>query len=152
VTFTVLLCTDGSDLATEALRAGLALLGPEAVPVVVTVADDPDAALLAGSGFGGAVISTEEFELQADRAAAEARSLVAAAAEALGLVGAETAVLGGDPGTAICQLAEERSAALIVVGSRGRGGLKRAVLGSVSDFLVRHAPCTVMVTGDHPHK
>jgi len=35
-----------------------------------------------------------------------------------------------------------------VVGSRGRGGLKRAVLGSVSDHLVRNAPCTVVVTGE----
>ena len=35
-----------------------------------------------------------------------------------------------------------------MVGSRGRGGLKRAVLGSVSDHIVRNAPCPVLVTGE----
>ena len=53
----------------------------------------------------------------------------------------------GDAATAICQLAEELDAAAIVIGSRGRGGIKRAVLGSVSDHVVRNAPCTVIVTG-----
>jgi nucleotide-binding universal stress UspA family protein len=33
-------------------------------------------------------------------------------------------------------------------GSRGRGGLTRALLGSVSDYIVRNAPCPVVVTGD----
>jgi nucleotide-binding universal stress UspA family protein len=37
-------------------------------------------------------------------------------------------------------------AVAIVVGSRGRGGLKRAFLGSVSDYVVRNAPCSVVVT------
>ena len=37
----------------------------------------------------------------------------------------------------------------IVRGSRGRGGLRRAVLGSVSDHVVRNAPCPVVVTGGH---
>jgi nucleotide-binding universal stress UspA family protein len=149
VTFTVLLCTDGSDRSTRALEAGWKLLGPDADPVVVTVADTPDPTLLSGSGFGGPVVSPEEFDEQSHRAVADARSVVSEAAEALGLAGAETQVLSGDPAAAIARLAEERSARAIVVGSRGRGGLKRAVLGSVSDHLVRHAPCTVVVTGDH---
>jgi nucleotide-binding universal stress UspA family protein len=35
----------------------------------------------------------------------------------------------------------------MVVGTRGRGGLRRAVLGSVSDHVVRNAPCPVVVVG-----
>jgi nucleotide-binding universal stress UspA family protein len=42
-------------------------------------------------------------------------------------------------------LAEEIGAGLIVIGSRGRGGIRRALMGSVSDSVVRHAHCPVMV-------
>ncbi len=144
----MLLCTDGSERSTRALATGWELFGPEAVPVVVTVADSPDPTLLTGSGFGGPVVSPEEFDQQADRADLVARSVVDQMVAMLGVAGAETHVLGGDPAGAICQLAEDLSARAIVVGSRGRGGLKRAVLGSVSDHLVRRAPCTVVVTGE----
>jgi nucleotide-binding universal stress UspA family protein len=46
----------------------------------------------------------------------------------------------------VCELAQEVHAEAIVVGSRGRGGIKRAFLGSVSDYVVRNAPCSVVVT------
>jgi nucleotide-binding universal stress UspA family protein len=74
-------------------------------------------------------------------------TIVSTAAEALGIPGAETRVLRGDPGTEICELAAQTSARAIVLGTRGLGGLKRAVLGSVSDHIVRNAPCPVVVTG-----
>ena len=45
----------------------------------------------------------------------------------------------------IVALAEEIGAGLIVMGSRGRGGIRRALMGSVSDSVVRHAHCPVMV-------
>ena len=46
---------------------------------------------------------------------------------------------------AIVHLAEELGAGLIVMGSRGLGGVRRALLGSVSDSVVRHAHCPVMI-------
>ncbi len=46
---------------------------------------------------------------------------------------------------AIVHLAEEIDADLIVMGSRGFGGLKRALLGNVADSVVRHAHCPVLV-------
>ena len=45
----------------------------------------------------------------------------------------------------IVSLAEEIGAGLIVVGSRGLGGIRRALMGSVSDSVVRHAHCPVLV-------
>ena len=45
----------------------------------------------------------------------------------------------------IVELAEELGAGLIAMGSRGQGGVKRALLGSVSDSVVRHAHCPVLV-------
>ena len=46
---------------------------------------------------------------------------------------------------AIVHLAEEIGADLIVMGSRGFGGLRRALLGNVADSVVRHAHCPVLV-------
>jgi nucleotide-binding universal stress UspA family protein len=51
----------------------------------------------------------------------------------------------GDPATVLAELAEERRAELIVVGSRGRGAWRSAAMGSVSAELVRLAPCPVMI-------
>ena len=51
----------------------------------------------------------------------------------------------GAPDEEIVGLAEAIGAGLIVMGSRGRGGLKRAMMGSVSDSVVRHAHCPVLV-------
>ena len=117
----MLLCTDGSELATGALATGRRLLGPDAVPVVVTVADVPDPGLLEGGGLGGPVVTPEEFDQHVQRGEAEARAIVDRTVEALGLTGADTYVLSGDPAAAICQLAEDLSAEAIVVGSRGTG-------------------------------
>ena len=51
----------------------------------------------------------------------------------------------GIPDTAIIVLAEELRTGLIVMGSRGLGGVRRALLGSISDSVVRHAHCPVLV-------
>jgi nucleotide-binding universal stress UspA family protein len=51
----------------------------------------------------------------------------------------------GRPDEQIVALAEEMGAGLIVMGSRGLGGLRRLLMGSVSDSVVRHAHCPVMI-------
>jgi nucleotide-binding universal stress UspA family protein len=57
----------------------------------------------------------------------------------------------GRPDEEIVTLADELGSGLIVTGSRGFGGLKRALMGSVSDSVVRHAHCPVLVVrkGDY---
>ena len=51
----------------------------------------------------------------------------------------------GRPDEQIVRVGEEIGAGLIVIGSRGRAGLRRALMGSVSDSVVRHAHCPVLV-------
>ena len=57
----------------------------------------------------------------------------------------ESHLLIGRPDVAIVWSADELGAGLVVVGSRGLGGISRALIGSVSDSVVRHAHCPVMV-------
>ena len=54
------------------------------------------------------------------------------------------------PASAICKVAKETHASLIVVGSHGRTGVLRQLLGSVAEGTVRHAPCSVFVVRDKP--
>ena len=88
----------------------------------------------------------QEFDDQVVQAREAANTATRTAQSELGLKNAEIRILTGEPGAAICKLAAELSAEAIVVGNRGRGRLKRALLGSVSDHVVRNAPCTVVVT------
>jgi nucleotide-binding universal stress UspA family protein len=142
----ILLCADGSDEALDALAAGIDLLGRGRRYVLVTVADVPDPDVLSGTGHAGAEMSAEEFDLAVGRAHESARQVLTDAESRLGLDDVEVRVLGGDPAATICGLASELAVQAIVIGTRGRGGLTRALLGSVSDYVVRNAPCTVIVT------
>ncbi|KAL2250880.1 uncharacterized protein LOC105173949 [Sesamum indicum] len=58
---------------------------------------------------------------------------------------AKTLILEGDPKDKICRAVEEMDINLLVVGSRGLGQIKRAFLGSVSDYCAHHAKCPVLV-------
>ncbi|XP_044508119.1 universal stress protein A-like protein [Mangifera indica] len=61
------------------------------------------------------------------------------------LVKAETLILEGDPKDMICQAAEQMHIDLLVLGSRGLGKIKRAFLGSVSDYCAHHAVCPITI-------
>lgn len=52
------------------------------------------------------------------------------------------------PVAGLCDIAGELAAGLVVVGTRGRTGLKRLLIGSVAERVVRHAPCSVLVARD----
>lgn len=51
----------------------------------------------------------------------------------------------GEAGHQLCEVAKDWGADLVVVGRRGRTGLAEALLGSVSNYVVHHAPCSVLV-------
>jgi nucleotide-binding universal stress UspA family protein len=73
----------------------------------------------------------------------------AAAAEA-GKAGleAETVVRRGDPAAEICAVARKRDSRIIVIGSRGWGRIGGLIFGSVSESVLHHAPCPVLVVPD----
>lgn len=57
----------------------------------------------------------------------------------------ERLLLVGDPVKAICRLATKTRSRLIVMGTHGRTGLTRLLMGSVAEEVIRHAPCPVVV-------
>ncbi|MEJ7843128.1 MAG: universal stress protein [Rubrobacter sp.] len=90
----------------------------------------------------------EEWEAQNDRSRHAAREFVDSKAAEMESAGAglkDAHLVLGEPQKEIVRLGEELESGLIVVGSRGLGGLARALTGSVSDAVVRHAHCPVLV-------
>lgn len=63
---------------------------------------------------------------------------------------ARSAVAIGHPATEIVKMAKQEKADLIAVGSQGLRGVKRFLLGSVSETVTKHAPCSVLVVRSSP--
>jgi nucleotide-binding universal stress UspA family protein len=129
---------DGSPAADEAVREAVELADATgaAIVFVATYA----VVNVYGEPFYHAA-PTESDELPAaQKAAVDA----VAVAEAAG-VAAEIEVVEGNAASEILHVAEQREADLIVVGSRGLGGLSSAFLGSVSRWLLSHAHIPVLV-------
>ncbi|WOQ17297.1 universal stress protein [Raineyella sp. W15-4] len=149
----VVCCTDGSMVSRDAIAAGLSLLDRERweVQVVTVVPDvivDPGmpGPMPAASFTAGVVVSDP---VAARRQALDTGQEIATeTADHLGLGPESVQVLIGLAGPAVVEHARAVGAALVIAGSRGFGGAARFVLGSVSDHLVRHAPCPVLVGGE----
>jgi nucleotide-binding universal stress UspA family protein len=149
----VIIATDGSDLAIRAACTGLSLLRAADRAIVVAVADTVDPSLADdATGHAAASMTHAQVEAQHREAMSWGQTAVEKTVAALRETeippagNLETAVIEGDPGPALCQFATEIDATTIVVGSRGLGRIRRAFLGSVSDYVVRNAPCAVVVT------
>jgi nucleotide-binding universal stress UspA family protein len=90
----------------------------------------------------------EPSEVEPAQKAREARELLDNAVQRIESGGGKIAqahLKFGGAAEEIVNLGEEIEAGLIVVGNRGRRGLRRALMGSVSDSVVRHAHCPVLV-------
>jgi nucleotide-binding universal stress UspA family protein len=70
-------------------------------------------------------------------------------AQATGAAEVGTAFTNGVPWHAIVERAADMKAELIVMGTHGYTGLRHALLGSVAEKVVRHAPCDVLVVRSH---
>ncbi len=151
MTSIVLLCTDGSDVSIDALRTALPLLAPADRTILVTVESSVDADTTTGNGFrsqASAPDLADQIETSGDY---RAKQILDATVAALDLDDMELMAIVGRPGRAICELATALPATVVVVGTSGRGGLRRAMMGSTSDHIIRHAPCPVLVQGVGQH-
>jgi nucleotide-binding universal stress UspA family protein len=72
--------------------------------------------------------------------------------EVRGEVPADTLVRTGSPAAEIIEAAKRIPADLIVISTHGRTGLKQVFLGSVTEYVVRHAPCPVLVVREREHE
>jgi nucleotide-binding universal stress UspA family protein len=104
-----------------------------------------------GSILGGyseiASVSFEQFrqdwQAYIDRGSQMLQARVEQASEAG--VAAQFQQLSGGTGIQICESAKTWNADLIVIGRRGYSGLKEFIMGSVSNYVLHHAPCSVMI-------
>jgi nucleotide-binding universal stress UspA family protein len=140
----ILLATDGSPEAERATRMAVTLsnrLGSELH--VVRVGDMPSAYT-----YSEAEILGREFQTLRVHAEEYARERLDEEAEKVRAMGGEVAGSHAGAGSAdaeIVRLAEELGVGLVILGSRGFGALRRAVMGSVSSSVVRHAHGSVLV-------
>lgn len=145
-----LLCTDGSDAAIAALRASLPLLRPVDRTIVVTVESPVDVEADTGTGFVLGPSSSGSSDQVVTSGDIHAKRMLDRTVAALDIGHVELMAIVGEPGAAICELAASLPASVVVIGTSGHGGLRRAVMGSTSDHVIRHAVCPVLVQGVGP--
>lgn len=134
----VLIAIDDSPIAARAADVGIELARSLKAALAFVSVVDPMQGLAPESGYSAS-------ELYA-AAAREAKALVD---RFTSRVGSELPGLGfvsiGRPAHEIVKTAIEWPADVIVIGSHGRGGVRRALLGSIAEGVVRHATCPVLV-------
>jgi nucleotide-binding universal stress UspA family protein len=143
----ILLATDGSKEATSASQTAAELAqktGSELHVVHVQARIVPH---YPGYYVGPEVVEHAQ-QRERERLNRNAHMLLDAQVEKIGAAGGRVAQAHlriGKPDEEIVALGEDLGADLIVIGNQGRGGMRRVLMGSVSDSVVRHAHCSVMV-------
>jgi nucleotide-binding universal stress UspA family protein len=143
----VLLATDGSkrgNSATEMLRSFALNEGDEVK--IVSVVDM--AVPLAIDIYGGYLPDTSDLEKTARENAAKILEQTVNQANSFfegRKVAINSEVLYGSPESRIVETAEKEGSDLIIIGSHGYNRWERLLLGSVSDSVIHHAPCSVLV-------
>jgi nucleotide-binding universal stress UspA family protein len=151
----VLLATDGSEEASLATQTAVEIAektGSE-LPVIHVYGVAPIYPLYPeATDPGGAEMQDPVLEEELESVTEQrARNVLEAEAEEVRSAGGKLAQVHLREGGAsheIVALAEDTGVGLIVMGSRGHGGIRRALMGSVSDAVVRHAHCPVLVVRD----
>jgi nucleotide-binding universal stress UspA family protein len=141
---TIVLATDGSDTAAAATASAIELAAEQDAKLVVVAAWD---LVYTPTGYTPVVPDWDRIEKP------EAERVTEAAADQARAAGvrAEAIIRRGYPVEQICRLAEERGAAMIVLGTHGWGPLRRMVFGSVSTGVLHHAKCPVLVVPPAEH-
>jgi nucleotide-binding universal stress UspA family protein len=143
---TVLIAYDGSDFAKEAVAEAGRQLAAGRKALIVTVTEPMER--FPFLGVGGVPVDEDSVEsiFDASRAGAEktAEEGCDLAREA-GLDPEPLVVTGGPIWNRIVEVADERDAGLIVIGSHGRSGLQYAVIGSVAAAVAQHSKRSVLI-------
>lgn len=143
----VLVATDGTEQSDEALRAisKFSFTDDDSIKIISVI----DMALPFSIDIYGGFVPPN---IDVEKAAKEnADKVLNKALDAIKTsvgdknINISTEVLFGSPESRIVETAEEIKADLIIVGSHGYGSWERLLLGSVSDSVVHHAPCSVLV-------
>jgi nucleotide-binding universal stress UspA family protein len=133
----ILVATDGTTASSGAEQAAIELAALEGATLIVLSVIDPSRLRLPG---GLLVPRVDQVRAERERGVVK----VVERARLLG-VSAQFLVWQGDPGTVVLEAAEAERADLLVVGSHDRGPVGRLLLGSVSSYVVAHAPTPVLV-------
>ena len=139
----ILLATDGSKDAELATTTAVDLANGTGSELHIVLVEEETYAYVDPSGYPYFPDKQLEHELEQ-----QARMRLDAEVEKVSSAGgavAEAYLRVGAAHAEIVDLAEDIGAGLIVIGSRGLGGIRRALMGSVSDSVVRHAHCPVLV-------
>ena len=139
----IVLAVDGSEESKLASRAAAEISASSGSPVHVIYVMPTEARL-----YGRHYYSEDVKRSLMEEAKAEARKFLDGQAEGVRASGGtvtQTYLGVGRPDEEIVELAEEIGAGMVVIGSRGLGGVRRALVGSVSDSVVHHAHCPVLV-------
>ena len=136
----ILLATDGSPSAEAATREAVELARATGWPLtILTVWHMP----VTGFAYEPLVSVPAVSEAVQERAQL-ALDTAAAAARAAGIE-PDARLVEGLPAHDICEVARDRDASMIVIGSHGWGTVQRLLFGSVSAAVLHHAPCPVLV-------
>ena len=134
---TVVLATDLSSTSEAATTAALDLASSVGARLLAVSVVDPGSLRVPGGRY---LARVDQVRAERERFAQE----LVMRGRAMG-VAVDFLVWEGDPGEAIIDAAQAEGADMIVVGSHGRGAVGRFLIGSVSDHVVRHASCPVLV-------
>jgi universal stress protein A len=133
----LLLATDLSPASAAATEQAFDLAGRLRAPLLIVSVIDPGQLRLPGGRFGQRV---DQVRSQREVVAQD----LVARGRALG-IDVSFLIWEGEPGESIVEAARAEHADLVIVGSHGRGSVGRLFIGSVSEHVVRHAPCPVLV-------